>query len=114
VNTENVVSRLVSPNAFDGRGPVPEKVRSAAKRIAKLRTKFLLQDEISHGETEELFRAAALQAEWMRELYEVVHDDISRRYTEQTAEHADWCSDEHEGKCLDRLIARRAGAGRDG
>lgn len=27
-----------------------------------------------------------------------------RRYTEQTAEHADWCSDEHEGKCLDHLI----------
>lgn len=33
----------------------------------------------------------------------------SRRYTEQTTEHAAWCSAEHEGKCLDHQIAKVKG-----
>ena len=30
-----VMDRLVSPNAFDGRGPVPDKVTAAARHIAE-------------------------------------------------------------------------------
>lgn len=66
----------MSPNGFDGMGPVPEKVRAAARRIAELRVRFLhqcqsgMESPLTIREVEELFTAAALQAEWMRELYE--------------------------------------------
>jgi hypothetical protein len=72
--------KLVSPNGFDGRGPVPEKVKDAAKRIAHLRVKYVNQwnpageNPLTTREVQQLFDAAAVQAEWMRELYEAVHD----------------------------------------
>lgn len=66
--------RLISPHGFDGNGPVPEQVRDAAKRIGQLRVKFL-REALSTGDLEELFQAAALQAEWMRELYEALHPE---------------------------------------
>lgn len=71
-------ARLVSPNGFDGRGSVPEKVTQAAKRIAKLRVKFVTQrsasdDTLTTSEVDDLFSASALLAEWTRELYEAVH-----------------------------------------
>jgi hypothetical protein len=70
---------LVSPNGFDGRGPVPDKVTEAAKRIASLRTKFVHQwtpgmaHALTTTELQQLFDAAAVQAEWIRELHEAVH-----------------------------------------
>ena len=70
---DRVGSKLVSPNGFDGRGPVPEKVREAARRLAHLRVKFLTTDALTTSEVREVLDAAALQAEWMRELYEAVH-----------------------------------------
>jgi hypothetical protein len=76
-----LTEKLVSPNGFNGHGPVPEKVTQAAKRIAGLRTKFIHQwtpgmgQPLTTREVEELFDASAIQAEWMRELYEAVHDD---------------------------------------
>lgn len=65
-------ARLVSPHSFDGSGPVPEEVRQASRRIASLRSTFLVTGEVTSSEARELFDAAALQAEWMRELYEAV------------------------------------------
>lgn len=70
--------KLVSPNGFDGRGPVPEKVTDAARGIAKLRVKFVnqwtpgIENPLTTSEVEQLFNAAAIQAEWMRELYEAL------------------------------------------
>ena len=71
--------KLVSPHCFDGHGPVPDQVRQAAKRIAQLRVKFVNQwmpgigNPLTTREVEEVFQASALQAEWMRELYEALH-----------------------------------------
>jgi hypothetical protein len=79
----STLNRLVSPHEFDGRGPVPEQVIAAAKRIAQLRVKFVnqwmpgLEAPLTIREIEELFNGAALQAEWMRELYEAVHGDVA-------------------------------------
>lgn len=70
-----VVERLVSPHRFDGRGPVPEEVQTAARTIAALRSEFLVHGSISEAKTERLFQAAAIQAEWIRELHEAVHED---------------------------------------
>jgi hypothetical protein len=76
---ENVFQRLVSPNGFDGRGPVPEKVTEASKLIARLRVKFVhqwtpgMEHKLTTTELQQLFDAAAVQAEWIRELYEAVH-----------------------------------------
>jgi len=73
--------RLVSPNEFDGRGPVPEKVTEAARGIASLRVQFVIQwdpamgNPLTTSEVQKLFDAAAIQAEWMRELYEAVQAD---------------------------------------
>jgi hypothetical protein len=72
------MDRLVSPHAWDGRGPVPDEVTQAAKRIAQLRVKFVTQwtpgmeNPLTTREVEELFNAATMQAEWMRELYEAL------------------------------------------
>lgn len=77
-----LMAKLVSPNGFDGRGPVPDKVTAAAKRIAHLRVKFVSQwtpgmdNPLTTREVQQLFDAAAIQAEWVRELYEAVHDDV--------------------------------------
>ena len=68
--------RLVSPHAFDGNGPVPVQVVVAGRDVAKLHVKFVNQwtpgaDRLfTNGEIRMLLDAAALQAEWMRELYE--------------------------------------------
>ena len=76
------VGHLVSPHGFDGRGPVPKEVIEAAKRIAQLRVKFInqwtpgIENPLTTREVQELFDAAALQAEWMRELHEAVHSDL--------------------------------------
>ena len=79
-------ARLISPHNFDGTGDVPEEVRNAAKRIARLRTRFLISDDpLGHGEVEELFTCAALQAEWMRELFEARDNDTPRPSTESVA-----------------------------
>ncbi len=67
---EEVASKLVSPNGFDGDGLVPDQVRTAAKRTAKLRTRWLIDGTLTDAEVEEVFTGSALQAEWMRELYE--------------------------------------------
>ncbi len=78
---DQVFDRLVSPHGFDGRGPVPEKVNDAARLIARLRVKFVSQwtpgceQPLTTREVDQLFDAAATQAEWMRELYEAVHAD---------------------------------------
>ena len=70
---------LVSPHGFDGAGPVPVEVVTAAKRLAQLRVKFVHQwspgcdSPLTTREIEDLFDASALQAEWMRELHEAVH-----------------------------------------
>lgn len=70
---------FVSPHNFDGRGPVPQEVTAAAKRIAELRVKYVhqwtpgMENPLTTREVEELFNAAALQAEWMRELYDTLH-----------------------------------------
>jgi hypothetical protein len=75
-----VMDKLVSPNGFDGRGPVPEKVTAAARTIARLRTNFIhqwtpgMEQPLTTSELEQLFDAAAIQAEWIRELYEAVHE----------------------------------------
>ncbi len=74
--SEEFQSSLVSPNGFDGRGPVPQRVREAATRIAELRVKHLTQGYLMNRELEQVFLAAAVQAEWMRELYEAVHADV--------------------------------------
>jgi hypothetical protein len=79
IEPRTVSERLVSPNGFDGYGPVPEKVTAAAKQIAHLRTKFIhqwtpgMEQPLTTREIEQLFDASAIQAEWMRELYEAVH-----------------------------------------
>ena len=76
-----VGQKLISPNGFDGHGPVPEKVNQAARIIAGLRVKFVNQwtpggdSPLTTREVQGLFDAAAVQAEWMRELYEAVHSD---------------------------------------
>lgn len=68
---------LVSPNGFDGRGPVPWEVTEASKQISRLRIMCLTQDDgLTKSEVDELFRCAAVQAEWIRELYEAVHSDV--------------------------------------
>jgi hypothetical protein len=69
----DLAKKLVSPHGFDGQGPVPPEVTAAAKRIAQLRTHFVLSDSLTVEQIEELFDAALLQAEWMRELYEALH-----------------------------------------
>lgn len=74
----SLTDRLVSPHGFDGRGPVPDEVRTAAERIAQLRVKFLTRktlEPLTAHEVAQLFDAAALQAEWMRELYEALHPE---------------------------------------
>lgn len=74
--TDELTNRLVSPNGFDGRGPVPDKVNEAARKIAKLRVRFVNQwhpgceQPLTTSEVDALFAAAAIQAEWIRELYE--------------------------------------------
>ena len=73
----SLVDKLVSPNGFDGRGPVPEKVTAAAKRIAGLRAKWLRGSRLTASEIADLLDAVAIQAEWMRELYEAVHSEGS-------------------------------------
>ena len=71
-----LLDRLVSPHGFDGMGSTPESVREAAKRLARLRVKFVKwtnSDDVSpltQRETQDLFDAAALQAEWIRELFD--------------------------------------------
>jgi hypothetical protein len=71
--------KLVSPHGFDGHGPVPQEVTAAAKCIAELRVKFIhqwtpgVEQPLTTNEVDALFHAAALQAEWMRELYEALH-----------------------------------------
>jgi hypothetical protein len=70
----DIGQRLVSPHGFDGRGPVPWEVTQAATQTARLRVMFLTQDGgLTRSEVDELFSAAAILAEWTRELYEVVH-----------------------------------------
>ncbi len=72
----DLMSKLVSPHGFDGAGPVPDQVVAASTCIARLRVKFLHQwtpgmdQPFTTRELQELFDAAALQAEWMRELLE--------------------------------------------
>ena len=69
----SLADRLISPHGFDGRGPIPQEVTDAAKRIARLRVKFLTrQDGLTTEEVDSLFDAAAIQAEWMRELFDAV------------------------------------------
>jgi hypothetical protein len=69
-------AKLISPNAFDGQGSVPDKVTEAAKRIATLRVKFVNQwmpgmdSPLTAREVDDLFGAVAIRAEWERELYE--------------------------------------------
>jgi hypothetical protein len=73
---EAVEARLVSPNAFDGMKPVPEKVNAAARRISELRVKFVNQwlpgagQPLTTREVDGLFGASAICAEWCREVYE--------------------------------------------
>ena len=75
-----MVARLVSPNNFDGRGEVPDKVNAAAKQIAHRWVKFVSQwdpampNPLTAKEVEQLFTATAIQSEWMRELHEAVHE----------------------------------------
>jgi hypothetical protein len=76
---EEVFFKLVSPNGFDGRGPVPEMVNNAARRVARLRVKFVNQwtpgceNPLTTREVQQLFDDFAVLAEWSRELYEVIH-----------------------------------------
>ncbi len=75
-NERALSDRLVSPHDFDGSGPVPEQVRAAARRIAQLQVMWSLQSAdmeqpLTTRELQDLFDAAAIGAEWMRELYEV-------------------------------------------
>ena len=70
------MAKLVSPHGFDGAGPVPEAVVQAARTIASLRVKYVsqwtpgMEQPLTTRELQELFDAAALQAEWMREVLE--------------------------------------------
>ena len=70
------MAKLVSPHGFDGAGPVPEAVVQAAHTIASLRVKYVsqwtpgMEQPLTTRELQELFDAAALQAEWMREVLE--------------------------------------------
>lgn len=78
-----LTDRLVSPNGFDGYGPVPDKVYVAARKIAKLRTRFVSQwtpgceQPLATTEVDALFQAAAVRAEWERELIEA-RDALTR------------------------------------
>jgi hypothetical protein len=73
---EELAQKLISPNGFDGRGPVPEKVVDAAKTLARLRVKFVSQwmpgadSPLTAREVDQLFDAALLQSEWVREVTE--------------------------------------------
>lgn len=80
MDTHNAdLESLVSPHSFDGHGAVPQVVHEASKRIARLRMKFVNQwnpartNPLTTREVDELFEAAAIQAEWMREMYEALH-----------------------------------------
>lgn len=60
---------------------MPEKVQEAAKTLARLRVKFVNQwnpateNPLTASEVAALFNASMVQAEWIRELYEVIHPD---------------------------------------
>lgn len=69
------MDKLVSPNKFDGKGQTPDKVMEASKKLAELRKRFLLRGSLTSKEVYQIFNACAIQAEWIRELYEVVHPD---------------------------------------
>jgi hypothetical protein len=117
-------SKLVSPNGFDGRGPVPDKVREAAKRIAKLRTKFVHQwtpgmaSPLMTTEVDQLFTDAATQAEWIRELYEAVQallaDSARKDAVVEAARDQMYLHDhnENQGECWHRLLPWPCSGGR--
>jgi hypothetical protein len=85
-----LADRLVSPNGFDGYGPVPDKVNDAARKIAKLRTRFVSQwtpgceQPLTTTEVDALFQASAVRAEWERELIEA-RDALTRERDEAVA-----------------------------
>jgi hypothetical protein len=80
MSDSSIPRRLVSPHGFDGHGPTPREVTDAAKLIARLRVKFLTDViGLTHEEIDQLFNAAAIGAEWTRELYEAVHGDGRKR-----------------------------------
>jgi len=87
--SEPLTDRLVSPNGFDGYGTVPDKVNEAARKIARLRTTFVNQwvpgadGTLTTTEIDRLFDASAIQAEWMRELYEA-RDTLITQLAEMT------------------------------
>ena len=89
--SEPLTDRLVSPNGFDGYGTVPDKVNEAARKIARLRTTFVNQwvpgadGTLTTTEIDRLFDASAIQAEWMRELYEA-RDTLTTQLAEMTRE----------------------------
>ena len=86
---EELTDRLVSPNGFDGNGPVPELLRDTAKRAARLRVRWMLHGSLTDDEIGEVFDASMLQAEWMRELYEA-RDALRSRITELERERDYW------------------------
>ena len=99
-----LTDRLVSPNGFDGYGPVPDKVYVAARKIAKLRTRFVSQwtpgceQPLATTEVDALFQAAAVRAEWERELIEA-RDALTRERDEALDDYArdmSFCS----AKCI--------------
>jgi hypothetical protein len=69
-----LMSKLVSPHAFDGAGPVPDEVKTAGSRVAELHFKFVLrpggESPLTTREVAELFTASATIAEWLREVTE--------------------------------------------
>lgn len=79
---EEFVRRFMSHHAFDGYGPVPPGVVEAARSLARLRLWYLRSKPEkplpAEREINELFAASAIQAEWMRELYEA-RDDLRSR-----------------------------------
>jgi len=75
-----IMDRLVSPNGFDGYGPVPDKVNEAARRIAGLNVKHSLGKVMTAPEDADLFTASAVIAEWLREVTEA-RDALTERLT---------------------------------
>ena len=95
---KGVMATLVSPHGWDGRGPVPDEVSKAARRLAELRVKFFHQwtpgadSPFTTTEMDALFKASAIQAEWGRELHEAVQllmverDEMAAERDEMAAE----------------------------
>lgn len=72
----DLMGRLVSPHGWDGMGSVPSLVHEAGGDVARLRVKFVNQwmpgadSPLTTREVNELFDAAAITAEWLREVTE--------------------------------------------